>query len=243
VEIVEGDLSDFDSVSPALKGITSAYFVYPIRVPGILEATALFAQAAIDEGVGFIVNMSQISARRVAKSHASRDHWIAERLFDRSGIPVAHLRPTFFAEWLMYVAKFIKQENQLILPFGEARYAPIAAEDLGRVVTSILADPVGHHGQVYPLFGAKELTQFEIAEILSEVLGRKITYVPMEIEAFKGVLKDMGHTPHFIQHVSAVAQDCRDGIFSGTNDLVEKLTGQKPLQMVDYIVKNKALFS
>jgi NAD(P)H dehydrogenase (quinone) len=243
VEIVEGDLSDFDSVSAALKGITGAYFVYPIRVPGILEATAFFAQAAIDEGVGFIVNMSQISARRVAKSHASRDHWIAERLFDRSGIPVAHLRPTFFAEWLMYVAKFIKQQNQLILPFGEARYAPIAAEDLGRVVASILADPVGHAGQVYPLFGPKELTQFEIAGILSEVLGRKITYVPMEIEAFKGVLKDMGHTPHFSQHVSAVAQDCRDGIFSGTNDLVEKLTGQKPLQMVDYLVKNKALFS
>ncbi|MGH8012600.1 MAG: hypothetical protein ACREQ4_08885 [Candidatus Binataceae bacterium] len=55
-------------------------------------------------------------------------------------------------------------------------------------------------------------------------------------------MKDMGYTPHFIQHVSAVAQDCRDGFFSGTNDLVEKLTGQIPLQVADYIVKNKALF-
>lgn len=143
----------------------------------------------------------------------------------------------------MYVATFINQQNQLILPFGEARYAPIAAEDLGRVVASILADPLSHAGQAYPLFGPKELTQFEIAGILSDVLGRKIIYVPMEIEAFKGVLKDMGRTPHFIQHISAVAQDCRDGIFSGTNDLVEKLTGQKPIPMVDYIVKNKALFS
>jgi NAD(P)H dehydrogenase (quinone) len=243
VEIVDGDLSNFDSVSAALKGITGAYFLYPIQVPGILEATAFFTQAAIEEGVSFIVNMSQISARRVAKSHAAQDHWIAERLFDRSGIPVAHLRPTFFAEWLTYVAKFIQQQNQLILPFGEARYAPIAAEDLGRVVASILLDPVSHAGQVYPLFGPKELTQYEIAGILSEVLARKITYVPMEIEAFKAVLKDMGRTPHFVQHISAVAQDCRDGIFSGTNDLVEKLTGQKPMQMVDYIVKNKALFS
>jgi len=164
-------------------------------------------------------------------------------MFDRSGIPVAHIRPTFFAEWLMYVAKFIKQQSQLILPFGEARYAPVAAEDLGRVVASILADPVSHAGQVYPLFGPTELSQVEIAGILSDVLGRKITYVPIEIEAFKVVLKDMGYTPHFIQHISSVAQDCRDGIFSGTNDLVEKLTGQKPLPMVDYIVKNKALFS
>ncbi len=137
VEIVEGDLSDFDSVSAALKGIGGAYFMYPIQVPGILEGTAFFAQAAIDEGVGFIVNMSQMAARRVAKSHAAQGHWIAERLFDRSGISVAHLRPTFFAEWLMYVAKFIKLQSQLILPFGDAHYAPIAAEDLGRVVASI----------------------------------------------------------------------------------------------------------
>jgi len=108
VEIVEGDLSDFESVSTTLKGVTGAYYMYPIQVPGILEGTAIFAQAAIEEGVGFIVNMSQIAARKVAKSHASQDHWIAERLLDRTGIPVAHLRPTFFAEWLLYTAKFIK---------------------------------------------------------------------------------------------------------------------------------------
>ena len=102
-EIVEGDLTDFDAVSSALQGIAAAYFVYPIQVPGILEATALFAQAASETGVEGIVNMSQVSARRAVESHASRNHWIAERLFDRSGIPVTHLRPTFFAEWLIYL--------------------------------------------------------------------------------------------------------------------------------------------
>jgi NAD(P)H dehydrogenase (quinone) len=99
VEIVRGDLSDFEAVSEALKGITAAYFVYPIQVPGILEATAFFAQAAIEQEVGAIVNMSQITARRNAKSHAAQNHWISERLFDRSGISVTHLRPTLFAEW------------------------------------------------------------------------------------------------------------------------------------------------
>ena len=47
VEIVQGNLSDFEAVNEALKGITEAYFVYPIEVPGILEATAFFAQAAL----------------------------------------------------------------------------------------------------------------------------------------------------------------------------------------------------
>jgi NAD(P)H dehydrogenase (quinone) len=225
-EIIQGDLSDFESVSEALKGITGAYFVYPIQAPGILEATAFFAQAALEQGVGAIVNMSQISARRIAKSHAAQSHWIAERLFDRSGIPVTHLRPTFFAEWLMYMSESIREKNILPLPFGDARYAPIAAEDQGRVIAAILNDPAEHAGKIYPLYGPKELTQYEVADILTQVLGRKITYVALEIPAFMEIWKEMGFSAYTRQHIAAVAQDCRDGVFSGTNDVVENITGQ-----------------
>jgi len=243
VEVVQGDLSDFESVSQALQGITGAYFLYPIQVPGIVEATAYFAQAAIEAGVKAIVNMSQISARRAAKSHASRDHWIAERLFDRTGIPITHLRPTLFAEWLMYLSQSIKEKGILPLAFGDARYAPVAGEDLGRVIAAILNNPAKHAGKSYPLYGARELSEYEVADILTEVLGKKVTYVPMENEAFKEILKGMGFTPHFQQHMGHVAEDCVEGVFSGTNVLVERLSGRKPLEMRDYIVKNRALFS
>jgi hypothetical protein len=62
------------------------------------------------------------------------------------------------------------------------------------------------------------------------------------LDAFREIWNEMGYSPYIQQHISAVAQDCRDGVFSGTNDLVEKLTGQKPMPMLDYIVKNKAHF-
>jgi uncharacterized protein YbjT (DUF2867 family) len=39
-------------------------------------------------------------ARREAKSDAAQNHWIAERLLDRTPMLTAHVRPTFFAEWL-----------------------------------------------------------------------------------------------------------------------------------------------
>jgi NAD(P)H dehydrogenase (quinone) len=42
--------------------------------------------------------------------------------------------------------------------------------------------------------------------------------------------------------VGGIAEECLNGVFSRTNDLVEKLTGQKPLEMTDYIRKNKAMF-
>jgi hypothetical protein len=55
-----------------MEGVSAAYFVYPL-IPGLIDATAYFAQAAREAGPRSIVNMSQISARRESKSHEARD--------------------------------------------------------------------------------------------------------------------------------------------------------------------------
>src|SRR6201993_3527856 len=78
-EVVQGDLLDFPAVSAATVGVSAAYFNYPVA-PGLVEATANFVQAASEAGVHAVVNMSQISARREAKSDAARHHWLPERL-------------------------------------------------------------------------------------------------------------------------------------------------------------------
>lgn len=244
VEIVEGDLLDLDSVSAAMKGIKSAFFVYTIREAGIIEASAYFSQAAYENGVEAIVNLSQFGANRDVRSHGAQNHWIAERVFDRAPVPVTHLRPTLFAEWFIYQAMIIKSESKFYLPFGDAKFAPIATEDIGRAVASVLADPAPHAGKRYDLFGPKILNMTEIAEIFSVALGRKVTYVPIDTETFVGILKKFTNAgSYFIQHVSSLGQDLKEGREAGMNDLVEEITGQKPLEMIDFILKNKAAFA
>ncbi len=124
-EVVFGDLLDLDAMRSALAGIQRTYFVYPIR-PGIVQATVQFAQAAKEAGVEAIVNMSQKSARSDSLSDAALQHWLAERVFDWSGLNVAHIRPTYFAEWLLYLAPMLKQGDTIYAPFSTGRHAPIA---------------------------------------------------------------------------------------------------------------------
>ena len=241
VEIVQGDINDFYTISNALQGITGVYFLYPILTPGILAGTSYLIQAAREQGVRNIVNMSQISARREAKSNGARDHWVAERMLDLSGLKVSHIRPTFFAEWLIY-SDTIKTQDKVILPFGEGRYAPIAAEDQGRVIAELLLNPEGHEGKTYPLYGPVEYNVFDLADILSEELGRKITYEPISIETYQAEAPKQGYHPHFVQHISSVAQDCRDGVFAGTNSAVKDITGREPLGMREFIRKHRSYF-
>jgi uncharacterized protein YbjT (DUF2867 family) len=246
VEVVYGDLLDFGQVRAALGGVQRAYFVYPIR-PGILQATAYFAQAAKEAGVEGIVNMSQKSAREDARSHAATDHWLSERLFDWSGLTVAHIRPTYFAEWLLYLAPMIKA-GLLHVPFGTGKHAPIAAEDQGRVIAGILEDPAAHKGKTYPLFGPVEYTYEETAKVLGRVLGRPVQYKQVAFEefqkAFEAGRKTTGRPVNdfLFQHLREVAIDHQNGIFAGTNDLVEKLGGRPPMTLEVFIEKHRAAF-
>jgi NAD(P)H dehydrogenase (quinone) len=243
VEVVVGDLSNLESVTAALKGISSALFVYPIA-PGLIEATAYFAQAALENGVGHIVNLSQFGANRHVKSHGAENHWIAERVFERSGVPVTQLRPTLFAEWFQYQASNIKSKSRFYLHFGEARFAPIATEDIGGVIAVILADPGPHAGKSYDLFGPKILNMTEVATIFSGALGRKISYVPIDTETFASKVKASKNAdPYLIQHLSSLGEDLKNGRAAGMNDLVETLTGQKPMGMLEFINRHKIDFT
>lgn len=238
-EIVLGDVRDFASVRAALEGVRTAYFVFPLE-PGILQGTAYFAQAAKEAGLEAVVNMSQATARRVAKSHAAQDHWIAERVFDWSGVPVVHLRPTFFAEWLLYWAGFIKA-GILPLPFGTGRHAPIAAEDQARVIASILVDPAAHLGQTYPLYGAQEMTFPEMTQQVSQLLERPIRYEQVNVPTLKALAKEQGKEfgDFFWQHLAEIAIDHQDGVFAGTNDIVERIGGRPPMTISEFVEKHR----
>lgn len=245
VDIAVGDFTDIDAIRAAMEGIHSAYFLHPIA-PGIIGAAAYFAQAAKEAGVAAIVNMSQISARRESASHAAQDHWLSERVFDWSGVPTTHLRPTFFADWLVYphFAKEIWASKKIEFPFADGRHAPIATDDQGRVIAHLLAKPEGHGGKIYTLHGPVEMHHSEIAAEMSEVLGARIEYAPTSIEAFRQKMENLYKFPPFLtQHLVEVAQNYRDGLFSGTNDVVEQITGKPALSVREFIAQHRSVFA
>ena len=258
--VVAGDYLDLDAMRAAVQGVRQAYFVYPVR-PGIIQATAYFAQAAKEAGVEAIVNMSQIIAREDANSRSARDHWVAERVFEWSGIAVTHLRPTFFAEWLLYNAPMVKAGT---LPWvaGTGKAALVAAEDQARVIVGILENPAPHRGKVYPLFGPKEYTPPEITQVLGRVLGKDIRHkqvtpeevlqnrgsgwarAPGQVNArnLYGWSSDSGARSFLLEHMHLIATDLQAGLFAVTNDVIETIGGRPPMSLEAFIEKHRKAF-
>jgi NAD(P)H dehydrogenase (quinone) len=243
VETWVGDLLEIDDVRAAMEGARAAYFVYPL-LPGLVTASVYFAQAAIEAKLQAIVNMSQISARRDSLSHQARDHWVSERVFDWSRVPVTHLRPTFFAQWLTRgkQVRTIAEKGYFRLPFGTGRHAPIAAEDQGRVIAAILGNPAPHAGKTYELCGPVELDYHGVAAAISEELGRTVVYEPMEIPDYRKQLEALGMPEQMIQHLCAVAEDYRAGRFAGTDRVIETITGIPPMTVQAFVEAHRPEF-
>ncbi len=244
-EVVVGDFHDLASVRDAMKGVNRVYFCYPTQGERLLEAAANIAIAARDEGVEALVNMSQIVAREKAKSPLSFQHWQSEQVLDWAGIGAVHINPTFFAEDLyLFSGATIAADGKMYLPFGTERHAPVAAEDIARVVVAILADPAPHVGRRYVITGSENMTLDEMAEVLTAELGKAVAYVDLPIEQWRTLLVENVGFPEFLAtHLAAVAQDHRDGLFSGATNVVETITGRPPQSLAEFIRTHKSEFS
>ena len=199
------------------------------------DATVNFAQAAKEAGVKTAINLSQRSANRDFTSDSCRDSFIAEQVFNWSGLAVIHLRPTYFLEWLLYPWQLpYLQKGILRMPVGKGRHSPIAADDQGRAIAALLKNPGAHIGTTIPISGPVEMDHEEMAAELSEALNRKIVFQDLPIGEYCALLEKMGVPAYVIQHLSGAMLDYQNGHMAGSDNNVEKLTGRRSMTVGEF---------
>ena len=243
-EVVVGDFAKLESIRAAMSGVNRVYFCYPPQGERLLEAATNVAISGRDEGIDALVNMSQVTAREPAKSPLAFQHWQSEHVFDWAGVGAVHINPGFFAEDLyLFTGESIAREGKMYLPFGEGRHAPVAAEDIARVVVGLLEDPIPHVGQRYFITGPKNMKIDEMAAVISRELGKPVEYVDLPIDRWHAILTERSGFPDFLAaHRVAVSQDHQDGSGSGGTDVVKQIGGQSPQSLEHFVRLQKAAF-
>ena len=233
-DVVVADMLKLKEVRPALEGVSGAYLCYPLA-DGLVEATAVFAQAAKEARLELVVNMSQKQSRPEATSQQTLNHWMAEQVMDWSGVPVTHLRPTLFAEWMLYTSHLIR-EGRYVTPFDpDSRFSPIAADDIARIAAGILGNPGQHIGKIYPLHGPVEYSHLDLSKLLTLLLGKEIRFEQVPVDEFLALL-GMPDNDVMRSHFNAIRRDQQEGLLRGQDDTAEQLAGH-PLVMVPQFIE------
>jgi uncharacterized protein YbjT (DUF2867 family) len=180
-----------------------------------------------------------------AESHQQRLHWLAEQVFNWSGLPVVHIRPTVFLDTPLFTtmaAQSIQQNGTIALPFGGGHTSPVAVDDVARVVATVLRDPAPHIGRVYELTGPRSVDMTELAAAFSRALDRPVSYVDVPLDRWQAGLSRMGLPPHVEQHVATMAQLHRDNRYDRATGGVEHVTGMPPQSIEEFVTAHRNLY-
>lgn len=74
---------------------------------------------------------------------------------------------------------------------GDAKVSAIDVRDIALAAAAALTGH-GHEGRTYDLTGPDALTHTEMAERLSEAIGRRVTFVDVPAETMRGALLNAG---------------------------------------------------
>jgi uncharacterized protein YbjT (DUF2867 family) len=240
VELVVGDIADADTVKQALVGAEKAFLLLPNGEQQEANEKQ-FTDLCVAAGVKHLVKMSSMEAMATAQTPIPRAHWAVEEYIRASGLQWTMVKPNFFMQNLLASARSIKEQGKFSLPMGGGTTGMADARDIGAVCAEVLTGK-GHAGKSYEITGPEVLTFDQVAERFSEVLDRKIEYVPMPMEQFRermtNVLK-----PWHLNAVCQLFQEIADIGLDHTTDTFRQLTGREPISLKRFIQDHAALFS
>ena len=172
--VVSLDFADDATFDAALAGVSRVLLIRPPQLADVTKFFKPFIDAMKRAGVQQVVFLS---LQGVEHNRLTPHHQI-EKLIRDAHLPYTFLRPSFFMQNLSTTHRDeIRFHSEIFVPAGTGQTSFVDVRDIGAVAALALTDKTGtYRNRSVELTGSEALTYERVAEILSEVLGRKITY-------------------------------------------------------------------
>lgn len=231
VDVVPFDFGDSASYPGALDGVQKLFLMRPPQLADVRRYIYPVIDYARQAGVEQIVFMSLLGVER----NPVVPHYRVEKYIQASGLPYTFLRPSFFMQNLNTVHRLeIQTKNQIFVPVGKAKTSFIDVRDIGAVAARALIEK-GHQYQAYDLTGSQALNYYEVADIFSELLGKKVTYANPSLFRFIRESRARDFSLSFILVMVGLYTATRLGLANRVTRDVEKLLGVPPITLREYV--------
>ena len=237
IEVATGDFQNPVTFARAFDGIDAVYLMH--QSPD-QNAFADLITAVKQSEHARIVFLSSLAANQ-PDLQIGRMHKQKEDTIGASGVPAKFLRPGGFMSNTYQWIGTINAEGVVYNAMGEARFPPIAPEDIAEVAVRALLDP-GLSDEVFDLTGGELLSVPEQVDILSKVLERPIRCVNVPVEKAAENLIRAGVPAQMAAAVAESFAAVRNGRIVAITDTVEKVTGHKPMTFEAWARKHAARF-
>ena len=226
--------ADVASLKTAFAGIDTLFVLLPL-VPNKVELAKNVAEAAKSAGVKNIVRSSGAGADVHAGFALPRLQGTIDKIFEDTGIASTFLRPAgFMQNYSGFMAGMVKA-GTFYGATADAVQSLIAVRDIAAVAATVLTQPQAHAGKAYTLTGGEALTDSQRVRVMSEVLGRAVSFVEVSQEAGRASMAQMGMPESLVDWLDSLNALVSAGHAAGISPDVQTLLGRAPIGFRQFV--------
>ncbi len=233
VELVEGSHGDPDVVDEAFAGADAVFWLAPPdpRAESVeaafLDFTRPAAEAFKRHQVKRVVGVSALGRGTPWAAHAGyvSGSLAMDDLIGSTGVGYRALTNPSFMDNILRQADAIKNQSMFFSPISGDRHLPaVATRDTAAVATRLLLDETWSGVEEVPVLGPEDLSFNDMAEIMSEVLGKPVRFQQIPFQAYKARFVEFGMSEAMAQGMTDMAAAKNEGLDNAVKRTAENST-------------------
>lgn len=227
---VHVDLATGEGLDAAFAGVDRAFFLSP---GGYADPYAILAPLIAKAKAAGLKKVVLMTANGV-ETNPEAPMRCAEIELENSGLPYNIIRPNWFMQnFNTYWVYGIKEHGAIRLPVGDGKAGFIDSRDISAVAAKLLTDD-SRSGRAFTLTGPELLTHAEVAKVISDVTGKKVTFTDVEPEELKSVLLGAGLSADYTEILLTLLGFLKAGYSAVVNGTVKEILGRDPIDFKTY---------
>jgi uncharacterized protein YbjT (DUF2867 family) len=236
VESIRFDYARPETLREAVRDVDSIFLITPFQSDMVELTSNLLREIKNAGNIKQIVKLSVLRGDDPDSGIISdKLHLQTEKMIEDSGIAYTFLCPTIFMQNFANSYLLLQKRGEVgtfYLPAGDGKVSFVDVRDIVAIAVQVLTNNDNgsiHNGNAYNITGPEALSFGEAARILSEQVGKNISYINISEDDARKRMKDIGYDEWRINFLIELYNLIRLGYLSDVISPVEELTGKKAI--------------
>lgn len=238
IKILVADYEDYNSLVKTFACVDQLLFICGSDVMNRNQQQQNVVKAAVEAKVKHVIYTSalnrlpieQSAISFVSQAHVKTEQWLAE-----SGLNYTILQNSLYADVIPQFIGDVLNTQTIYLPAAQGKTAFVVRTDIAEAAAAVLTSD-GHNGKTYKVTNTESYTYQDVADIISDITGKSITYISPTVEDFTATLENAGLPAETIGGFTAFALAQANDEFNVTGTDLEVLLNRKPTNLKEYLI-------
>lgn len=238
VTIHKGDYTDYSSLLKAFKGVDKLYFISTNDMFNRETKQENVVKAAVEAKVKHIVYTSFQRKNETENSPITflvKVHIYTEKLIKASGMTYTILKHGLYSDFLpVLLGNQVIEAGAIYLPAGNGKVAFTLRSDLAEGAVAILTTK-GHENKTYEFVSEKLCSFNDVADALSKISGKAISYISPLQEEYKSTLLKTGVPEIYVNMFAGCSEGIKQGEFDFSDKTLSNILGKECTGIEEYL--------